>query len=553
MKLGNIWTEVSEMLYWTMLAACTVGPGTVVTCARAGAEYDLHLIWALVFASILAYTLQEGTARLTIVSGLSLGQCLRVKYRHGAKIYDSAVICWLVGVSVFFGNTLYECNNWAGGIDAILAIPGSENTTTLRVCCCVGYMLAVLALLYWDKTDMLGMFLGCMMMGMVALFLEVVAFMGFDVKGFAYGLIPNIPEKKFAHSAEPADIILSLVGTTSLGFNLFLGGSMAKGKKLESSQRGIMFSTVSALEVSILILIVGAGTFDEPTHGGGFSISILSGLIQQYIGEIGVVVFAVGFVAAALSSMLAVPLGAGLTVESVFSECDEERVGEWESVNKEADDDWNPAIERPILKVTQETENSRLMAGEETSADDKATDKAADTKDEAAVPLNNKTGTVEDMEEGSVVVRRANRQLPRPVYWAIISSMVLISTVVISLNAPRVHVILVAQVFNGCLLPFFAICLLLCLNDQQFMSSSPQSTWANCFLFTSVTITMFLASNVFLGKMFGAFFNLGVYLQMGLAAGAACVGMLAICLFTSLGSDLVLSHTEWRAKRATAA
>lgn len=64
---------------------------------------------------------------------------------------------------------------------------------------------------------------------------------------------------------------------------------------------------------------------------------------------------------------------------------------------------------------------------------------------------------------------------------------------------------------------------------------------------------MFIASNVFLGKMFGAFFNLGVYLQMGLAAGAACVGMLAICLFTSLGSDLVLSHTEWRAKRATAA
>ena len=78
------------------------------------------------------------------------------------------------------------------------------------------------------------------------------------------------------------------------------------------------------------------------------------------------------------------------------------------------------------------------MAGEETSADDKPTDKAADTKDEAAVPLNNKTGTVEDMEEGSVVVRRANRQLPRPVYWAIISSMVLISTVVISLNGKNI-------------------------------------------------------------------------------------------------------------------
>lgn len=78
------------------------------------------------------------------------------------------------------------------------------------------------------------------------------------------------------------------------------------------------------------------------------------------------------------------------------------------------------------------------MAGEETSADDKETDKAAETKDEVSVPLNNKAGTVEDMEEGSAVVRRANRQLPRPVYWAIISSMVLISTVVISLNGENI-------------------------------------------------------------------------------------------------------------------
>ena len=33
----------------------------------------------------------------------------------------------------------------------------------------------------------------------------------------------------------------------------------------------------------------------------------------------------------------------------------------------------------------------------------------------------------------------------------------------------RLVVILVAQVFNGCLLPFFSICLLLCINDEQFM------------------------------------------------------------------------------------
>ena len=48
-----------------------------MTCSRAGSEYGLALTWTLVFGSVLAFTLQEGTARLTIHSGLSLGQCLR--------------------------------------------------------------------------------------------------------------------------------------------------------------------------------------------------------------------------------------------------------------------------------------------------------------------------------------------------------------------------------------------------------------------------------------------------------------------------------------------
>ena len=196
---SKVMQEAASLLYWTMLAACTVGPGTVVTCARAGAEFDLQLIWALLFASLLAYTLQEGTARLTIVSGKSLGQCLRVKYRNGAKIYDTAVICWFVAVAVFLGNTLYESNNWAGGIDAVLSMPGTSPCpqggplnstgvskpclapgamTGLRVGSCLAYATVVLALLYWDKTDKLGILLGMVMMMMVTLFLIVVIQMG---------------------------------------------------------------------------------------------------------------------------------------------------------------------------------------------------------------------------------------------------------------------------------------------------------------------------------------------------------------------------------------
>ena len=65
----------------------------------------------------------------------------------------------------------------------------------------------------------------------------------------------------------------------------------------------------------------------------------------------------------------------------------------------------------------------------------------------------------------------------------------------------RLVVILVAQVFNGCLLPFFSICLLLCINDEQFMGRCPQKGWHNVFLVIGVTITLLLASNVIVQKV----------------------------------------------------
>ena len=286
------------------------------------------------------------------------------------------------------------------------------------------------------------------------------------------------------------------MGTTSIGFNLFLGGAMAEGKKLRSAQRGIAFSTLSAFVVSVLILIVGAGyhsekyqdaiitatnsstnaTDEEEVKVGStrFSITQLAEFLYQFVGQGGVAVYSVGFIAAALSSMLTVPLGAALTADSV------------------------------------------------------------------------------------------SQKLPHKIYLSIMFVMVIIATIVISANgeaedievllfykmyfpADRTYVILVAQVFNGCLLPFFSTLLLLCLNDEQFMGERPQPLWANLLLVGAVLITMFLANNVVLTKIFGAVCGPTiswcsmVSLRLGVACGAAVVEMSLVILLTSLKRDLVRS------------
>jgi len=499
MFFSNIVNELANILYWMMLAACTVGPGTVVTCARAGAEFDLSLIWALVFATAMAFTLQEGTARLTIVSGRSLGQCLRVKYRHTAKLYNTALICWVVAGFVMLGNTLIEANCWAGGIDAIMAIPGASDLVGspaigLRVGSCIAYAVVVMALLYKDKVDMLGICLGMVMTGMVVLFLIVVIYMGMDWTKFGWGLLPNIPTKT-ENSAEPADIIMSLVGTTSLGFNLFLGGAMAQGKKLSSAQRGIALSTTSALVVSTLILIVGAG-FHKDGVTDSFSISQLSVFIEQFVGQTGVVIFAIGFIAAALSSMLTIPLGAAITADTVFSEDIDE-------------------VQEKIKNI--KSDESKMEKEDSTS----------------------KESTKIELE----MVEREPKRLSRRIYLGIIFIEVLFSTVIIAANADRTMVVLVAQTFNGCLLPFFSMCLLLCLNDPQFMTPSPQPGWANVFLVSSVTITLFLASNVIIQKIFGTVLT-AVSARLGIAIGVSLGGMAVLCSVTTLGKELLASFRK---------
>ena len=61
MNHTRLCSEFLSLLYWAMLAANTIGPGTVVTCARAGAEFDLQVIFPdcvlssvqLVFCSLI--------------------------------------------------------------------------------------------------------------------------------------------------------------------------------------------------------------------------------------------------------------------------------------------------------------------------------------------------------------------------------------------------------------------------------------------------------------------------------------------------------------------
>jgi len=436
-------------LYWTMLAACTVGPGMVVTCARAGAEYKLHLIWPLIIASIFAYVSLEGTARLTIVSGKSLGECLQIKYSNGWKIWNVGIFCWVVVIAVFSGNLFYEANCFAGGLGAIYSLPPVHNTDAVRILSCIGYGVVVILLLVAGKTEALGVGLGGIMIGMVVLFLVVVIKLGVDLVELGLGFLP------ISMPTGSSNIVMSLIGTTGTGFNLFLGGEMARGKTLREARSGILFSTVMTFLVSVLILIVGSGTH----HGASkvvFTMGILAKLIETSTGSVGIWTFGIGFIAAALSSMLTIPLGAALTAESVF-----------------------------------------------TIHEQKVDEKTRKENQENAFPLSTKVSVSPLSISKDDDIKTPIKDFPKKYYNGLMIVMVLISMGVMIANAPEVKVILVAQVYNGCLLPFFYVCLLLCINDKNFMNNRPQTGWLNCCLIVSTFTTIVFTAKTIVEDAFG--------------------------------------------------
>jgi len=557
-----------------MLSANTIGPGTVVVCARAGTEYGLSLLWTLVFATGLSYTLQECSARLTIVSGKSLGQCLQIQFDESCKIYGCPWICWLVGVSVFVGNLLYECNNFAGGVMAVMALPPASSSTLwmkdwIVIWSSLVYGMLIVLILSLSNTKSIGIMLGLATITMALLFLILVTTMGVPWIDLCKGLLPSIPSQQSQTAADPSAIALSLVGTTLIGFNIFLTGAMATGRSLSSTRRGIAISHSATFLVSALILLSANGSVQHSNNSSmlesnDFTVSHLSDAIKKHFGDWACFVFAFGFIAAALSSMLTVPLGAAITAESVWVQpLSMSRYAEQASVRSQSAGQSTPASDHPRLGPSLGPVMGPSLTGESKSTGDFSVGPSQSCNSSSRTLSHN---SIARSHSHCSTIHTASRQsnrksLPGVVYWGIICIIVLAAATVAVAGVPRSSVILVAQVFNGLLLPFFAICLVVCVNDSRFMASQPQALHANLSLLGSVAVTLFLAANLLLHQclniLMKAFPSLGDrqplhnHIQVIASAAVALVIIVALCVCSSVRQQLNESLRRWRIWRST--
>lgn len=284
-----------NVLFWSVIAAAFVGPGTVTTAATAGAGYGYQLIWALGFAIVACIVLQEAAARIPLGSGLNLGQAIARRYARQPwlpSLAAGAIIC---------GGMAYQAGNILGavsGLSLMLEVDVSLLTTLIT--------LLAAGLLWWGREAGLARLLGIVVaiMGIVFVWVAIRSPQAWGLVG--KGLVrPSIPEGSIF-------TVLALVGTTIVPYNLFLGSGISRRQPLRQMRWGIAIAVFIGGIISLAILLAGTQV------SGPFTFPALATRLVQVLGSWAAAFFATGLFAAGFTSAITAPLASALTAQSIW-------------------------------------------------------------------------------------------------------------------------------------------------------------------------------------------------------------------------------------------
>lgn len=288
-----------DLLFWSVIAAAFIGPGTVTTAARAGSDFGFRLAWALLFSTVACVVLQEAAARITVVTGRELGEAV------GRRFGRSPGTRWLPALlagGVVLGCAAYEAGNLLGGV-AGLGLAVDAPPAALTVLC--GGAAAIL--LATGNTRWIARTLGIVVALMGVAFLATAIRLGPDLAALARGLmVPAVPHGSTV-------LVLGLVGTTVVPYNLFLGSALARDSRLGDMRWGLILAVGGGGAISLGVLVVGSAL------GGGLEYARLAAVLADRLGPGAAWSLAIGLFGAGLTSAVTAPLAAAITCRTLLA------------------------------------------------------------------------------------------------------------------------------------------------------------------------------------------------------------------------------------------
>ncbi len=287
--------SISSILFWFVISAAFIGPGTVTTAASAGAAFGIDLIWVLVLSTFACIILQINITQITITTGKTLGELLLL-YFNAYKFIPITI-----GFSIVFGCAAYQAGNLLGAILGVGLLMGINQKLVLLFT-----VLLACSLLWFGSITVVVRILGSIVALMGVVFMIIAFSVDIEFKQILLSTFhPIIPV-----GAEI--LVMGLIGTTIVPYNLFLGSGLSKGKNLTSSKIGLILAISAGGLISIAILL--AGTLVTAP----FNFEKLSGELTMKLGIWANYLLGIGLFSAGFTSSLTAPLAAVFTIKSIY-------------------------------------------------------------------------------------------------------------------------------------------------------------------------------------------------------------------------------------------
>ena len=289
-----------------LIAAAFIGPGTVTLCTIAGASFGYSLIWAILLSTFSTIVLQEMSLRIGLITKMNLAEVIRIniKSKFINRLFLLLIIC-----SILIGNAAYEAGNITGASLGISAILNSESINYIPIF--IG--LIAFIILYQGNYKILERFLVLLVLIMSISFFITAIMTRPNIKSLLNGILS--PELNSTNIM----VVLGLVGTTVVPYNLFLHSSLVSEKwgssnKLKVARFESFFSILIGGLISLSIIITAASVNNKDVNG---VIDLAKGLEPLY-GKFAIYFLGIGLFASGITSSITAPLAAAYVAKSCF-------------------------------------------------------------------------------------------------------------------------------------------------------------------------------------------------------------------------------------------
>ena len=291
-----------------LIVGSFIGPGTVTSSTKAGADYGFQLFWCIIFSVIAVIVMQGMAARLGIVTQMGLAQNLVKDFENRPVLRN--LLCGLVAVAITIGGFAYMSGDLTGTAIGISALTGISTRIIAPVW---GFCILLLLSFAGDALKYLEKLLGACVIIMAVVFLVTMFVVKPDLGKLLAGCVPNIPKGGLM-------TCLSLIGTTVVPYNMFLHAASAKRTwhstdDLPLCRFGTNIPMIIGGIVTGAIMVTAATVMLGMPVRNAMDMSIQ---LEPTLGTFAKPFMAIGLVAAGVSSAVCTPMGVSYVLAGLF-------------------------------------------------------------------------------------------------------------------------------------------------------------------------------------------------------------------------------------------